>query len=312
MAGSQIPGPMCQVLKRPDWKDDGTICRCASPLPGPVAPDLSMWDHWTWGDTSNTYLGHERWFEQRYPNLLENARVRFVKDVNTWVELHWGETKYDETTARIKVHGRNKFESSANKNIQWSETFMRDDRFEVCGDQPQSFHEADMVVGSFAIDIVTPIEITYSTAVVNGQSVATFSWTSTMYVEDTMGIQPHDKPAKLGLLGYLPSHKVKRAIWTIGGEGRRVPQESWKKHRVVRGDTLRSLAKQYYGDTEKWPILYKFNVDAIGPEPGKLKIGTMLVIPDPTRLSPGLIQQILANPPVKKPGQPTIRGPELL
>jgi hypothetical protein len=312
MTGTTTPGPLCQVLTRPFRTDDGTMCRCESPRPGAVGTDLSMFDHLTWGEQPGSYMEQERWFERRYPNLLENARVHFVKAVNDWVESHWGETRYDEKSPRISVHGRNKYESPRNKGVRWTATYMRDDFFEICGDQPQTFHEADAVLGDFAIDIETPIQIAYSTGRVRGQVANTYTWTSRMYVDDVMGIQSHDKIGGAFLRENLPSRRVKRAIWIISGEGYRIPDEVWKKHWVVKGDTLRGLAKKYYGDAAKWPILYKYNADTIGADPAKLRIATVLEIPDITRLSHGLVQQILSNPPKNIPGQPAVRGPELL
>jgi len=58
--------------------------------------------------------------------------------------------------------------------------------------------------------------------------------------------------------------------------------ESWpKKHKVRAGDTLRSLAAQYYGDATLWEMIYEANKGSIVrglPEPG-----SELVIPNPQR-----------------------------
>ncbi|NTV96374.1 MAG: LysM peptidoglycan-binding domain-containing protein [Thiobacillus sp.] len=289
---------------------DGTLCRCESPLPGPVAPDLSMFDHVTWGKTTPDYLAQERWFETRYPNLLEDARTKYVRAINEWVERNWGQTEYNETSARIKVHGRNKYEAKINKDIQWTETYMRDDRYDVCGDLPQSFHEADMVVGSFAIDIETPVQITYLQKDIRGQIANAFEWSTYMYVDDTMGLQPHDKPALIpGVLENIPSRRVKRARWQIKGEGYRMPAQALKKHWVVAGDTLQRLAQKYYGDVSRWPILYKVNAMAIGANPYALRAGLVLEIPDLNQLSPGLIKSAMDNAPAAPPGPHTVTMP---
>lgn len=51
-----------------------------------------------------------------------------------------------------------------------------------------------------------------------------------------------------------------------------------RTHKVARGDTLYSIAKQYYGDGNKWTKIYKANEDKI-PNPNVLKLGQELTIP---------------------------------
>lgn len=54
--------------------------------------------------------------------------------------------------------------------------------------------------------------------------------------------------------------------------------KTWpRKHIVVPGDSLRSLAQQYYGDSNKWQTIYDANRDKI--ERGLPKIGAELTIP---------------------------------
>jgi nucleoid-associated protein YgaU len=50
-------------------------------------------------------------------------------------------------------------------------------------------------------------------------------------------------------------------------------------HRVLATDTLDGLAKQYYRDSEKWPIIYAGNSLQIGDDPRKLPVGKVLWIP---------------------------------
>jgi len=50
-----------------------------------------------------------------------------------------------------------------------------------------------------------------------------------------------------------------------------------KKYTVRKGDTLESIAKEFYGDAGKWPLIQKAN-DNIHPR--KLRIGMILIIPD--------------------------------
>jgi hypothetical protein len=215
---SKIVGPMCVLRQSPDTLKDGTLCRCASPLPGPDGKDPSIWDNFGADKLPAPYLGQERWFERRYPNLLEEARVDFTDSINDWVEHHWGETEYKEKTPRIAVHGRNKYEAKINANIVWTNLKMRDNRFEKCGDIPQTFGEADDLVGSFAIDVKTPIIITYTKKTVQGKTVETFEWTAELYVEDVLGAQADDKMPNF-IKGMAPSRTVKRGTWEIHGEG---------------------------------------------------------------------------------------------
>jgi nucleoid-associated protein YgaU len=53
-----------------------------------------------------------------------------------------------------------------------------------------------------------------------------------------------------------------------------------RSHTVQEGDTLFSLATRYYGDREKWRALHRANSDRV-PNPGRLPMGAVLIIPDP-------------------------------
>lgn len=52
-----------------------------------------------------------------------------------------------------------------------------------------------------------------------------------------------------------------------------------KTHVVQSGDTLTGLAKKYYGDPDKYMIIYKANKEVIGDDPDLIIDGTELVIP---------------------------------
>lgn len=54
-------------------------------------------------------------------------------------------------------------------------------------------------------------------------------------------------------------------------------------HVVREGDTLVSIAARY-GLPGGWRELYKLNRDVIGPDPGRLCVGSMLVLPDTGRV----------------------------
>jgi nucleoid-associated protein YgaU len=50
---------------------------------------------------------------------------------------------------------------------------------------------------------------------------------------------------------------------------------------VKAGDTLSSIAKQYYNSASKWELLYQANRRAIGDDPGNVRVGMELLIPPP-------------------------------
>jgi 5'-nucleotidase len=50
-------------------------------------------------------------------------------------------------------------------------------------------------------------------------------------------------------------------------------------YEVQSGDTLLTIAQQFYGDGTQWRRIYDANKDTIGADPDKLKIGMKLTIP---------------------------------
>lgn len=50
-------------------------------------------------------------------------------------------------------------------------------------------------------------------------------------------------------------------------------------HVVKQGDWLSKIAITYYGDMNKWDVIYKRNIDQIGPNPDLIQPGQRLVIP---------------------------------
>jgi hypothetical protein len=50
-------------------------------------------------------------------------------------------------------------------------------------------------------------------------------------------------------------------------------------HVVQPGDWLSKIAITYYGDMNKWDVIYNRNVDQIGPNPDLIRPGQRLVIP---------------------------------
>lgn len=59
---------------------------------------------------------------------------------------------------------------------------------------------------------------------------------------------------------------------------RRPTQGLGRVHRVARGDTMSSIALQYYGSSSAWRFLYEANKSVV-PDPNRLSVGTELTIP---------------------------------
>lgn len=57
------------------------------------------------------------------------------------------------------------------------------------------------------------------------------------------------------------------------------PEVAGETYEVQSGDTLATIATQFYDDPTQWRRIYDANKDAIGPDPDKLKIGMKLTIP---------------------------------
>jgi nucleoid-associated protein YgaU len=55
--------------------------------------------------------------------------------------------------------------------------------------------------------------------------------------------------------------------------------EVFTTHRVTGGDSLSSVAAQYYGSAKDWKIIYEANIDIIGAYPNVIRPGQVLRIP---------------------------------
>ena len=89
------------------------------------------------------------------------------------------------------------------------------------------------------------------------------------------GAAPAPSPARPALASPLPSPSPAIAAatpttaTTAGGES----------YEVQSGDTLATIAQQFYGDSTQWRQIYDANKDTIGSDPDKLKLGMKLTIP---------------------------------
>lgn len=57
------------------------------------------------------------------------------------------------------------------------------------------------------------------------------------------------------------------------------PEVAGQTYEVESGDTLATIATQFYDDASQWRRIYDANKDSIGADPDKLKIGMKLTIP---------------------------------
>ena len=54
-----------------------------------------------------------------------------------------------------------------------------------------------------------------------------------------------------------------------------------KQYRIQPGDTLSGISQKLYGKTNQWAAIYELNKALIGPDAGRLKVGTVLTLPQP-------------------------------
>jgi nucleoid-associated protein YgaU len=52
-----------------------------------------------------------------------------------------------------------------------------------------------------------------------------------------------------------------------------------QSYTVQDGDTLSSIAAQFYGDDSQWMQIYEANKEAIGDNPDNISAGLVLTIP---------------------------------
>jgi nucleoid-associated protein YgaU len=87
---------------------------------------------------------------------------------------------------------------------------------------------------------------------------------------------PAPSPQRPALASPVPSPSVAASspsATAIAVEG------AGNTYEVQSGDTLATIAQQFYGDSTQWRRIYDANKDAIGADPDKLKLGMMLKVP---------------------------------
>lgn len=96
------------------------------------------------------------------------------------------------------------------------------------------------------------------------------------------GAQPTSSPAAAGSVEPSPARPSLAS--PIAGASPGVAASSvagGQSYTVQPGDTLASIAQQFYGNTD-WQPIYDANKSAIGDDPNALKPDTQLVIPPQT------------------------------
>ena len=173
--------------------------------PPPPEPSPSITDHF---GNSTDPLGEERWFENNYAGWLAEARRRFTAEINSGVDC--SSTTFNGPSGRINIYPSDDRGGSTSKQTPGGNE-------QEYGDAGQSDWSADKVLGSFSIDYVTPVTITYTNGT-NGKCA--YTWTTTMYVEDVLGTQEGDRIRIIpGVASITPSRRVRRASWTLSGSG---------------------------------------------------------------------------------------------
>jgi nucleoid-associated protein YgaU len=84
---------------------------------------------------------------------------------------------------------------------------------------------------------------------------------------------------KIGQTLKVPEWKSRDAA---GSKPAAAPVSGASSYTVQSGDTLSAIATKVYGDSKLWKRLYDANKDAIGSDPGNLKVGQSLRVPPKT------------------------------
>ena len=94
---------------------------------------------------------------------------------------------------------------------------------------------------------------------------------------------------KVTVVGEAPSQAIKEKVTLCCGNVSNVtavdnqmtvssPEPEARYHDVVRGDTLSAIAKKYYGDANKYPVIFEANKPML-THPDKIYPGQKLRIP---------------------------------
>ena len=148
----------------------------------------------------------EAWFNNNYSGWISEARRKFISEINASIDC--------KTTQISKKSSRQSVSPGLAGNMPWGMPTGGNDR--LYGDKGQNNWQAAAVLGDFAIDYVTPVQVSYGACRDGSRS---YRWSTTMYVEDVLGLQGDE-----GWIGKYfgwaaKSRRVKRAQWSISNSG---------------------------------------------------------------------------------------------
>ena len=92
-------------------------------------------------------------------------------------------------------------------------------------------------------------------------------------------VSPAPSPARPALASPAASPSAAPAVVSSTPSTTASQTAGGDTYEVQSGDTLATIAQQFYGDSTQWRRIYDANKDAIGDDPDKLKLGTKLTIP---------------------------------
>lgn len=94
------------------------------------------------------------------------------------------------------------------------------------------------------------------------------------------GIDP--QRLKPGMTIKLPSLPTRSTDATRDDTaGTPAPLDEARQYRVQIGDSLHAISTRLYGDISRWQKIYDLNRTQIGDNPARLKVGMILVLPEP-------------------------------
>ena len=120
------------------------------------------------------------------------------------------------------------------------------------------------------------------------QAIATYIQTLNLGVSD-LKVTYDGSQTKVTVTGVAPTQAAKEKVTLSCGNVSSVtsvdnqmtvsnPEPEAQYHDVVRGDTLSAIAKKYYGDANKYPVIFEANKPILS-HPDKIYPGQKLRIP---------------------------------
>ena len=120
------------------------------------------------------------------------------------------------------------------------------------------------------------------------QAIATYINTQNLGVSN-LQVAFDGSQGKVTVTGVAPTQAVKEKVTLCCGNVSSVtsvdnqmsvtnPEPEAQYHDVVRGDTLSAIAKKYYGDANKYPVIFEANKPMLS-HPDKIYPGQKLRIP---------------------------------